>query len=44
MTRDRLLYTIKGKGTFVAEPKLDQIMIKVPDFYEDMAARGLNLT
>ncbi len=35
------LYTIRGKGTFVAEPKIDQIMIKVPDFYEDMAERGL---
>lgn len=41
LTRDGLLYTIKGKGTFVAEPKLDQIMIKIPDFYEDMAVRGL---
>lgn len=41
LTRDGKLYTIKGKGTFVAEPKLDQIMIKIPDFYEDMAARGL---
>lgn len=38
---DGLLYTIKGKGTFVAEQKLDQIMIKIPDFYEDMAQRGL---
>ncbi|NOY64770.1 MAG: GntR family transcriptional regulator [Nitrospirae bacterium] len=38
---DGLLYTIKGKGTFVAEPKIDQIMIKIPDFYEDMAERGL---
>lgn len=38
---DALLYTIKGKGTFVAEPKLDQIMVKIPDFYEDMAQRGL---
>lgn len=41
LTRDGLLYTIKGKGTFVAEPKLDQIMIKIPDFYQDMAGRGL---
>lgn len=41
LTVDGLLYTIKGKGTFVAEPKLDQIMIKIPNFYEDMAARGL---
>ncbi len=41
LTRDGLLYTIKGKGTFIAEPKLDQIMIKIPDFYEDMAVRGL---
>ena len=38
---DGLLYTIKGKGTFVEEPKIDQIMIKIPDFYEDMAERGL---
>lgn len=41
LIRDGLLYTIKGKGTFVAEPKLDQIMIKIPNFYEDMAGRGL---
>lgn len=41
LTHDALVYTIKGKGTFVAEPKLDQIMIKIPDFYEDMAQRGL---
>jgi len=41
LTRDGVLYTIKGKGTFVAEPKLDQIMIKIPNFYEDMAERGL---
>lgn len=41
LRRDGLLYTVKGKGTFVAEPKLDQIMIKIPDFYEDMAQRGL---
>lgn len=41
LTQDGMVYTIKGKGTFVAEPKLDQIMIKVPNFYEDMAARGL---
>ncbi|MFO0753455.1 MAG: GntR family transcriptional regulator [Thermodesulfovibrionales bacterium] len=41
LTLDGVLYTIKGKGTFVAEPKLDQIMIKIPDFYEDMAERGL---
>lgn len=41
LTRDGLLYTIRGKGTFIAEPKLDQIMIKIPNFYEDMAERGL---
>lgn len=37
---DGLLYTIKGKGTFVAEPKLEQIMVKIPDFFEEMADRG----
>lgn len=41
LTRDEVLYTIKGKGTFVAESKLDQVMIKIPNFYEDMAERGL---
>jgi GntR family transcriptional regulator len=41
LSRDGLLYTIKGKGTFIAEPKLDQIMIRIPNFYEDMAERGL---
>jgi GntR family transcriptional regulator len=41
LMRDGLLYTIKGKGTFVAEPKMDQIMINIPNFYKDMAERGL---
>ncbi len=40
LTQDGLLYSIKGKGTFVAEPKLD-LMIKIPDFFEDMTERGL---
>jgi GntR family transcriptional regulator len=41
LSRDGLLYTIKGKGTYVAEPKMDQIMINIPNFHEDMAKRGL---
>ena len=41
LTRDGLLYSIKGKGTFVAEPKLDQIMINIPNFHDDMAKRGI---
>jgi GntR family transcriptional regulator len=41
LMRDGLLYTIKGKGTFVSEPKMDQIMINIPNFHEDMAKRGI---
>ncbi len=36
-----LLYRIHGKGTFVAQPKIDQGLVKITDFKETMQLRGL---
>lgn len=36
-----LLYREKGRGTFVANPKLEQVLIGLTGFTEDMRARGL---
>jgi len=37
-----LLYRRKGKGTFVAKPKINESLIQnLTGFYEDMVARGL---
>ncbi|QDP39954.1 GntR family transcriptional regulator [Radiobacillus deserti] len=36
-----LLYRIKGKGTFVTEPKLEQKLTGLTSFTEDMQSRGL---
>jgi len=37
-----LLYRVKGKGTFVAKPKINEsLMQNLTGFYEDMIARGL---
>jgi GntR family transcriptional regulator len=39
-----LIVRAKGKGTFVAEPKiLENLAQKLTGFYEDMAARGLSI-
>jgi GntR family transcriptional regulator len=38
--RDGLIYTRVGKGTFVAEPKIDQQLRAVTGFSQDMRLRG----
>lgn len=38
------LYTSRGKGTFVAEPKIKQNLQALTSFTEDMRARGLEPT
>jgi GntR family transcriptional regulator len=38
-----MLYRQKGKGTFVAKPKIDENLIQnLTGFYDDMVARGLH--
>lgn len=41
MVREGLLIREQGKGTFVAEPKLNQGLLKLTSFSEDMRSRGL---
>ncbi len=36
-----LLYRIQGKGTFVAEPKIDQALVRLTGFEETILGRGL---
>ncbi len=36
-----LLYRIHGKGTFVAEPKIDQSLVRLTGFEETLLGRGL---
>ena len=40
LARDGLVYTRVGKGTFVAEPKIDQQLRTVTGFSQDIRARG----
>jgi GntR family transcriptional regulator len=40
LARDGLIYTRAGKGTFVAEPKIDQQLRTVTGFSQDMRQRG----
>ena len=40
LVRDGLIYTRAGKGTFVAEPKIDQQLRTVTGFSQDMRQRG----
>lgn len=41
LVTDGLLYREKGKGTYVAAPKLEQPLTGLTSFTEDMLARGL---
>lgn len=41
MIRDGVLYTVPGKGTFVAWPKMQQPLNRLTSFTEDMRGRGL---
>ncbi|PTQ56648.1 MAG: putative transcriptional regulator of N-Acetylglucosamine utilization, GntR family [Candidatus Carbobacillus altaicus] len=41
MVKEGLLVRKKGKGSFVAEPKINQELIRLTSFSEDMRSRGL---
>lgn len=41
LVNDRLLYRVKGKGTFVMEKKFEQSLQGLTSFTEDMKARGM---
>jgi GntR family transcriptional regulator len=41
MEYEGLIYREKGKGTFVAKPKIDQSLVqKLTGFFQDMVTRG----
>jgi GntR family transcriptional regulator len=40
LARDGTIYTREGKGTFVAEPKIDQQLRALTDFGQEVRARG----
>src|SRR5699024_385163 len=41
LVNGRILYRVKGKGTFVMEQKMEQDLQGLTSFTEDMKARGL---
>jgi len=41
LTTEGLLHRVQGKGTFVAEPKIQQELTRLTGFTEDMRTRGL---
>ncbi|MCX7568822.1 GntR family transcriptional regulator [Tumebacillus sp. DT12] len=41
MVKEGLLVREQGKGTFVAEPKINQGLLKLTSFSEDMRSRGM---
>lgn len=41
LVNEQYLYRIKGKGTFIAEQKLEQKLTGLTSFTEDMLARGM---
>lgn len=41
LVNERILYRVKGKGTFVMEQKLEQKLQGLTSFTEDMKARGM---
>lgn len=41
LTQEGLVYARVGKGTFVSEPKIDQQLLELTGFSEDMHRRGL---
>lgn len=42
LVNEGILYRRQGKGTFVAPPKIEQELVRLTDFVEDMAQAGLN--
>ena len=43
LANEGLVYTVKGKGTFVAKPKLEQSLFRFYALGRDLRSRGLNL-
>ncbi|MCB0044250.1 MAG: GntR family transcriptional regulator [Caldilineaceae bacterium] len=41
LTNEGLLHRVQGKGTFVAEPKIEQPLTRLTGFTEDMRMRGV---
>lgn len=41
LTGSGLVYTQKGKGTFVARPELDNVIFELGDFHREIRARGV---
>lgn len=37
-----MVYTQKGKGTFVARPKLDKVVFNLDNFYDEVRQKGLD--
>lgn len=45
MELEGLIFRRKGKGTFIAEPKIDESLVqKLTGFYQDMVERGHSIT
>lgn len=42
LVREGILYRIQGKGTFVAQPKINQRALRLLDFTETLRRNGLN--
>ncbi|ATW24773.1 GntR family transcriptional regulator [Candidatus Formimonas warabiya] len=44
LTKDGFVYTLKGKGTFVSVPQLDDISFELDDFRKEIKQRGMKLS
>ncbi|CAA7600774.1 GntR bacterial regulatory protein HTH signature [Acididesulfobacillus acetoxydans] len=42
LVSEGMVYALQGKGTFVASPKLDNVVFELNNFNREMAQRGLN--
>ncbi|HZK19027.1 MAG TPA: GntR family transcriptional regulator [Clostridia bacterium] len=42
LTRAGKVYAEKGRGTFVAKPKLDSLVFELGDYYKEMKQKGIN--
>jgi GntR family transcriptional regulator len=38
-----MIYTQKGKGTFVAKPKLDNVVFDLSNYFDEIKQKGMNL-
>jgi GntR family transcriptional regulator len=42
LVAEGMVYTQKGKGTFVAKPKLDNVVFDLNNFYDEIKQKGMN--